>query len=603
MALDDRTLQIFNDAVALHQAGQLDQAKDAYREILSQHTDHAQSIQLLGVIALQEGDQAEAIRLISKAIEFAPNAIDFRNNLGLAWIAKQQYSQAIKVYQEAITLAPQMTELHFNLGVAYQATGAMEMASASYRRAYELDRSAVDALLSSIHVRQYLCDWEGMESECQTVCLALDQIQFGALTQPLSPLSVIALPIPTTSRQQYLAATKWAERSSVPIGRLFKEKLRSYSTPIRVGYISADMRNHPVGWLLPELIESHDRTTFKVFGYRTRSTDDSEIAKRLDRAFDSVSDLSSLSTRQAAQQIADDEIDILIDLQGHTQDDSIAILARRPAAIQVSYLGYPGTLGSPSVDYLIADEYVLPVAQREWYSEKIVSLPGCFMAQDSRTKLATPPTRTELELPEDGIVLCAFSSYHKLTPALMSIWFRAMKGAPKSFLWLRDGPALAMSRIRALAQSQGVTTDRIIFAPMVSRPEHLARQAVADIFLDTFPYNQHSTAADALRVGLPILSLSGDTFASRVAGSLLSQLKLTTMISTSFIDYERKLIELIHSPDKLRDIRNQLRSTLATSKLFDGAHFALQLEAALRKMFAIQEAGHLPRSFSVTETE
>ncbi len=467
------------------------------------------------MIALQEGDHAEAIRFISEAIALAPNAIDFRNNLGLAWIAKQQYSEAIKVYEEAITLSPHMTELHFNLGVAYQATGAMEMASASYRRAYELDRSAVDAFLSSIHVRQYLCDWEGMESECQTVLQAIDQIPFKSDTQPLSPLSVIALPIPTTSRQQYLAASQWAKRSSVPVNQLFKEKRRSNATPIRVGYISADLRNHPVGWLIPELIESHDRTQFKVFGYRTRSTDGSEIAKRLDRAFDFVSDLTSLSTRQAAQRIADDEIDILIDLQGHTQDDSIAILARRPAAIQVSYLGYPGTLGSPSVDYLIADEYVLPIAQRDYYSEKIVSLPGCFMAQDSRTQLANPPTRTALKLPENSIVLCAFSSYHKLTPALMSIWFRAMKAAPQSILWLRDGPVLAMNRIRAFAQSQGVATDRIVFAPTVSRPEHLARQAVADIFLDTFPYNQHSTAADALRVGLPLLTLSGDTFASR----------------------------------------------------------------------------------------
>jgi protein O-GlcNAc transferase len=601
MEMDFEEGKVFRDGVALHQAGQLEQAAVAYRKFLDSNPTHAQAMQLLGVIALQRGDCNEAVRLISHALEINPNQPEYFNNLGLALCELRRYQEAIAIFNRAILIAPAWPELYYNLGTAYQANRSIEQAALAYRRACEVAPNAVDSLLSSIHVRQLLCDWEGLDEDSRKVCMAIDQAPQTLLAREISPLSVIALPIPTTSKQQQIVAKNWSERISFSASTSPFPRYSRSGEPIRIGYLSGDFCDHPVGWLIPELIESHDRTQFAVIGYRTQPTDGSEIAKRLDLAFDTMRDLSRLSPQQSAMQIAEDKIDVLVDLQGYTQGNSLAILARRPSRIQITYLGYPGTLGTSFVDYLITDEYVLPPNQREFYSEGLVFLPGCFMVHDSQATIAHPRTRIELGLPNDEIVLCAFSSYHKLTSRMMGVWLRAMQTLPKSVLWLRTGPESAMLRLRTFAQQNDVDPDRLIFAPLVSRPEHLARQSAADLFLDTYPYNQHSTAADALRNGLPLLTLSGDTFASRVAGSLLTQLGMPELIANSIENYESKLMALIHDPVNLLRIRQNLRSTLKTSSLFDGTRFARYFESAILKMLSIQQSGKAPHSFSVSE--
>ncbi len=603
MAMDFEALQVFRDGVALHQAGQLEKAALAYRKSLASDPNHPQSIQLLGVIAIQQGDYAEAVRLISQALQLDPNQAEYLNNLGLALNELHRYPEAIAVFERAIAMAPAMSELYYNLGIAHQKNGDFEKAALSYSRAFEQSPTALDYLLSAIHVRQYLCEWDGIEEDSRKICLAIDQAQQTPLIHELSPLSVIALPISTTSQQQHIVAKNWSQRASLspctlPVGKHPRSRDR-----IRVGYVSGDLCDHPVGWLLSELIESHDRTQFTVFGYRTRPTDGTEIAKRLDAAFDTVRDLSFLPPAQAAQQIADDQIDILVDLQGYTQGDSLAILACRPSRIQMSYLGYAGTLGTSAADYLIADEYVIPPSQRAFYSERLIFLPGCFMVLNRLATIARPRAREEFGLPEDAIVLCAFSSYHKLTSPMMTVWLRAMQTCPKSVLWLRNGPESAMLRLRDFAQRNGIDPHRLVFAPSVSRPEHLARQAAADLFLDTYPYNQHSTAADALRVGLPLLTQSGDTFASRVSGSLLTCLGMPEMIANSFEEYEHKLTKLMNDPDSLRRMRTNLRSELNKNTLFDVARFARQFEMAMMSAINLHESGEGLQSFCVSEME
>ena len=312
-----------------------------------------------------------------------------------------------------------------------------------------------------------------------------------------------------------------------------------------IAYLSADFHEHATAWLIAELFEKHDHGRFAIYGYSYGPRDDSPLRRRLACALDRFVDVRDLSYAEAARRIAADEVDILVDLKGYTQDARSEIVAFRPAPLQVSYLGYPGTLGAEFMDYILVDDFVVPPEQQPFFTEKLVHLPGCYQVNDSRREIAPrTPSRAECGLPEEGLVFCCFNNSYKITPQVFGVWMELLQAVPGSVLWLLEGNRFMPANLRREAEGRGVAAERLVFAPRKPLPEHLARHRLAALFLDTFPVNAHTTASDALWAGCPVLTLAGETFVSRVAGSLVRSVGLPELITASLEDYRATALRL-----------------------------------------------------------
>jgi protein O-GlcNAc transferase len=369
---------------------------------------------------------------------------------------------------------------------------------------------------------------------------------------------------------------------------------------IRIAYLSGDFRRHPVGHLVVDLLERHDRARFEVIGVSFGPDDRSDLRARIASAFDRFIDVRTRSDREVAQLLLDLRVDIAVDLTGHTKGSRPAILAFRPAPIQACYLGFPGTMGVDFIDYILADATVIPADRQQFYAEKVVQLPDCYLPHDGkRTIAAHTPSRQELGLPE-GFVFCCFNNSWKITPALFDVWMRLLRAVEGSVLWLtRDSPE-AESNLRREAAARGVDPARLVFAGRLPRTEDfLARQRAADLFLDTLPYNAHATASDALRVGLPVLTCRGESFSGRVAASLLEAVGLPELATHSLAEYESLALRLARDPSALRALSERLEQNRATSLLFDTDRLRRHIEAAYRTMWEIWQRGERPRSFAV----
>jgi predicted O-linked N-acetylglucosamine transferase (SPINDLY family) len=419
----------------------------------------------------------------------------------------------------------------------------------------------------------------------------------------ITPFPFIGLPLPTTPRQQLLCARAWSRNYPVAETPLYLLQPRNPGRSqrrLRIGYLSADFRVHSVAYMLPELFEAHDRGRFEVLAYALCGDDGSDIRKRLMRAVDGFRELQSASHQAAAQQIASDEIDILVDLQGYTTYCRTEILAKRPAPIQVSYIGFPGTMGCDFIDYILVDDYVVPTDQQPFFTERLVHLPGCYQVNDSRHEIVHQKMdRQQCGLPDEGVVFCSFNNTYKLTPRMFQLWMQLLQAVPGSVLWLAERNPIATSHLQQQAIHWGVDADRLVFAKQLPIAQHLARQPLADLFLDSFPYNAHATASIALRMGVPLITLSGESMASRVAGSLLRSLGLERGITRSYAEYFDLARQLATQPLELELFRQQLRQKLADSHLFDGQWFAANLEQAFLRMWEHHQAGRAPQPIAV----
>ncbi len=356
---------------------------------------------------------------------------------------------------------------------------------------------------------------------------------------------------------------------------------------IRLGYISSDFRDHPVAVLIVEMIERHDRSRFHVTGYSIGPDDNGALGQRLQAGFDKFVDLRSLSTRQAADRINQDGIDILIDLNGYTRFSRPEILAFKPAPIQVNFLGYPGTMGVDYMDYIIADDVCIPPEYDQFYTEKVVRLPDTYQPNDRKRAVSEhTPTRAQCGLPEEGFVFCSFNNSYKITPDFFALWMKLLAKVPGSVLWLLETNPVVGKNLRRVAAVWGIDPDRLVFAPRLPLAEHLARHRLADLFLDTLPYNAHTTTSDALWVGLPVLTCRGETFAGRVAASLLTAMQMPELIVDSIQDYESTALRLATDPALMSAIRSKLQGNLTTAPLFDTETYIKNFEAALLNMLS-----------------
>jgi predicted O-linked N-acetylglucosamine transferase (SPINDLY family) len=391
------------------------------------------------------------------------------------------------------------------------------------------------------------------------------------------------------------ARNRYPADSRMPVGRASYGHER-----LRLAYVSGDLRNHAVAHLIVGLIECHDRERVEVNAVSFKPPEASGIGRRVHRAFDRFVHVGGRSDADIAAVIRGMEIDVAIDLAGYTEGNRLGIFAHRAAPVQAQFLGYAGTTGTPFMDYILADEVVIPRGEERWYTEQVVRLPNCYLPNDAKREIGAVPSRREAGLPEEGFVFCAFTNAYKINPQIFEVWMRLLTEVPGSVLWLRAMGADTRDNLEREARQRGVASGRLLFAPHVAdMAEHLARQSLADLYLDTLPYNAHSSTCDALWSGIPVLTCAGHSFAARVAASALTAVDLPELITDSLESYRRKARELAQDPEQLRGLRRRLERSRRLAPLFDTAAFARHLEAAYQTMHARAARGEPAAGFSV----
>ena len=471
------------------------------------------------------------------------------------------------------------------------------MASEASQNALQLSPQHEAATQMGIKSRLYICDWRRREEDRNTVANSPKSGIVGALSINLKQL--------VDSEQLSLSVSQLlAGRSRHSTEPLWRGERYNHQK-IRIGYVSTDFRNHPVGRAIVGPLEHHDKVRFEITAISLGPNDDGPIRKRIEAAVDRFIDVNAMSDTEAAAMMRGLEIDIAIDLNGLTGSKRPGILARRPAPLQVNYLGYPGTMALPYIDYIIADPIDIPSENRGYYTEKIAHLPNSYLpCAGVRPVSENRPTRLEQGLPDTGFVFTSFNNVHKLGPEMFSIWMRLLHAVEGSVLWISSAPALAVGNLRRAAAARGITPERLVFARFEDRAEdHVARQSLGDLFLDTLPYNAHSTAGDALWAGLPVLTCQGESFQARVASSLLHAVGLPELVTTSLADYEALALELARNPQRLAAIRQKLADHRQTAALFDTARYVRDLERAYAMMWQRQQSGLPPEGFSLTDAE
>lgn len=557
----------------------------AYETAIAAQPDFAEAHLNLGHLLREEGKTEQAMRAYQRALA------EVRKSLDSAATAEGREDEATATYRQALALTLDLAgTADFEDGIV--APDKLGAAITALRRALAIGPAVPRLLAQLARFRAQACDWSEDEKEAEQVA---DVMRRHART--VHPFDFLARS--SSPADQLLCAQQWLG----DLGRRaadFPHPRPKAPGPIRLGYLSADYREHPVGQVIPELIERHDRSRFAVTGYSYGPDDGGPRRRRLMTAFDRFVDLRTLDNDEAARRIHDDGIDILIDLTGHTANARLRILARHPAPLQVGYLGYPGTTGADFIDYALVDRQIAPPEEQPFFTERLVHLPHSYFAYDTHCAIAEPaPTRAACGLPERGFVFCCFNNSYKLTPAVFDIWMRLLRAVPDSVLWLIQTNPLVSDNLRREAQARAVAPERLVFATRLPFPEHLARHRLADLFLDTLPYNAHTTAADALWAGLPLVTCTGTAFPGRVAGSLLRAVGLPELITTTAAEYEALALALARSGARLAGLREKLALNRKTTPLFDMERLAADIETAYRRMWDLWCAGAAPRSFAV----
>jgi predicted O-linked N-acetylglucosamine transferase (SPINDLY family) len=461
-------------------------------------------------------------------------------------------------------------------------------------RALSLDPGDADATRVGIHARLHSCDWRRREDDKRRITEGLR-----AGLYMISPFFHRAI---CESDAEALAYARfWARAYSQSLEPLWRGE-RYRHDRVRVAYMSVELHD-PTTWLIAEVFEHHDTTRFETTGILLGPGDGSEMRRRIDTAFGHLVSVHAMTDRGAATLLRELEIDIIIDLKGNTGDRRTGILAHRPAPVQVNYLGYPGTMGVHFIDYIVTDRIVIPDEQRVHYSEKVVYLPHCYMPNDNKNRIAErTPSRVEAELPEEGFVFACFNYTYKIGPEIFDVWMRLLHAVDGSILWLRHADTAAMSNLLREARARGIAPDRIVFAPHVpNRDDYFARHRLADLFLDTLPFNAHATANDALWAGLPVLTCRGNTAFARVAASQLHAIGLPELVTSSLAEYEALALALARDPERLTAVRAKLARNRETEPLFDTARVTRNLETAYTIMCDRTQRHEAPESFSVLD--
>jgi predicted O-linked N-acetylglucosamine transferase (SPINDLY family) len=587
---------LYNRAKLLGDAGHLEDALASYDKCLEIMPQFADALNNRGTILDQLGRHDEALAAFDRCLAITPNAHDTLNNRGNLLAKLERNDEALASYDKCITLAPAFTQAWLNVGMLLIKVRRYEEAAKVLGRALELDPRA-DVIGNLVDTRQQLCDWDDLPGLTSKV---LDRVQ---KDEPAATPFVV-MGATDSSRLQLQCARALVAKGYPAAERMLWLGERYTHERIRIAYLSADFRDHPVAYLIAGLFEHHDRAKFETIAISFSPDNAGEMHGRVRNAFEKFVDVRNKNDREVARLLRELEVDIAVDLMGFTKYCRLGILAFRPAPIQVNYLGYPGTIGADYIDYIIGDRYVVPAHLRSGYSEHIVYLPDTFQANDAKRPLpARTPSRAEIGLPERGFVFCSFNNAAKVTPAVFDIWMQLLRQVENSVLWILADSAALTRNLRKEAQARGIVPDRLVLAPRVGYDDYLARYRLADLFLDTLPFNGGTTVSDALWAGLPVVSCSGEAFAARMAGSLLNAIGLPELITQTLSDYERLALKLATDAGMLADIRAKLSRNRATFPLFDTDRFRRHIESAFATMHERHRRGEPPASFSVSSVE
>ena len=574
-----------NLGIARAEQGHIADARSLFEKVLRLEPRSFEAHHSLGSLLARQGELAESIVQFRRGLEVAPDRAHMHHELGAAYIRTGDLDAAIACHRRALELDPGYANAHYALAETLKLQGRLDEAMDSYGRALALKPDHIQALGASVHVRQHLCQWDGIEELWRQVRESIATGSGGLIT----PFSVLSMP--TTPAEQLACARAWAQRELAPFITQRSRPASDLSAPrqrsrLRVGYLSWGFHRHATAYLTAQLFELHDRDRFEVFAYAYGPDDKSAIRARLRSACEHFTDVSRQSYFATAQGIRDDGVDILVDVTGYTLGTRPQILALRPAPIQVNWLGYPGTMGTDCIDYQIADPFIIPEHQEPFYAERVVRLPDCYQVNDRRREVSDRvPGREECGLPARALVFCCFNQAYKILPETFDRWMRILRGVPGSVLWLAEANRWATENLRRAAAERGVAAERLVFAARKDLPEYLAQYRLADLALDTFPYTSHTTASDALWMGCPLVTRTGETFASRVAGSILINAGMRELVTDSAAGWERKVLELATAPGTLANLRRTLDRTRDTLPLFDTPRLVRNLESAYVDMF------------------
>ena len=539
---------------------------------------------------LERGNILRDLKLIDKAlasyeraIQINSNYAEAHSNRGIALRELKRLEEAIVSYDRAIEINPNLAEAYSNLGSALKDLKRLDEALANYKKALELKPDHEYLLGEKLHTKMHICDWQDFETNIAKLLLLISEGKKSSSSFPVLALTDLL----TIHRKvsEIWVNDKYPPNLSLGIipKNLRKEK-------IRIGYYSADFREHPVSYLTVEFFELHNKNQFELIAFYSGAPDSSYIQKRVSSSFDKFINIRHKCDKEIAELSRVMGVDIAVDLTGATSNERVGIFAYRAAPIQLSYIGYLGTMGAEYYDYLIADKTIIPVINQDYYTEKIVYLPN-YQVNDSNRLISDKVfEKVELNLPINGFVFCCFNKNYKIVPSTFDGWMRILKAVPDSILFLYGSNKWAEANLKIEAEKRGVSQTRIVFGNRIEKSEYIARYKVVDLFLDTLPYNAGTTASDALWAGLPVLTCMGESFASRVAASLLNAIELPELITTTQAEYEAKAIELGNNPAKLKAIKDKLERNRLTTALFDTPRFTKHIEAAFTQMYERYQA-------------
>lgn len=563
---------------ALQEAGYLARAEESFRRAIALRQDFSEAYNGLGTTLVGLYRLDEAIDSFDQAISINPNNPEPYNNRGNALRELGNLGGAILEFEAALRIRPEYADVHSNLGYVFIELNQFEKAISSFEYALRIDKDFEYVRGALMLAKLRICDWQNYESDVDS--LLIDLTRRGARCTP--PWAVLALS--DSLAVQRRAAEIWAaDKCPLQDAPISPRSLpdRSSKQKICIGYYSSDFYHHATSFLIVEIIERHDKNQFELIAFHFGPATGDEMQLRVSAAFDSFHDVNGLSDRQVAELSRELGVNIAVDLKGFTQNQRSGIFANRAAPIQVNFLGYPGTMGARYMDYIIADRELIPEASQQYYTESVVYLPNSYQPND-RKRAVSPnvQVRSEQGLPDTGFIYCCFNNNFKINPSVFAAWIDILNSVPDSVMWLLEDNPIASRNLRQAARARGLSSDRLVFAARLPPAEHLARHRLADLFLDTWPCNAHTTASDSLWAGLPVLSFRGESFASRVGASLLTAAGLPELIVDTREQYIAKAIEFGSNPALVEEWKARLLATKMTVPLFDSGLFAQHLEGA-----------------------
>jgi predicted O-linked N-acetylglucosamine transferase (SPINDLY family) len=591
--IPDRVSTLTNLSAAQLKLKKYSEARVAAQKAISVESDNSEAYLNLGLIELDLKNFESAIKFFDKALSLKPDYAEAYSNKGATLNELKRYDEAIAHYDKAISLKPNYHKAWSNKGTTLDCLKRHSESVKCYQKAIELNIKDSYLLGLAHHQMMLVCDWTNYDNKINEIFHLVNKGRKGA--EPFGFQGIASSEELLKKCAEIYSHDKYPQLDNLTKFSQFKHH------KIRIGYLCGEFRNQATSILMTRVWELHDKSIFEIFAFDNGWDDGSKYRQRITRAFNNLFDISRLSDLDAAKLIQENEIDILINLNGFFGLGRQEIFSYRPAPIQVNYLGFPGTMGADYIDYIIADKTLIPLDAQSSYTEKVAYLPNSYQANDRKRLISDRQfTRAELGLPENACIFACFNNNYKITPLVFDSWVKILSLVEGSVLWLLADNPTAKNNLIKEATARGLDSCRLIFAERMPLPEHLARHRQADLFLDTLPYNAHTTCSDALWAGLPVLTLMGSTFPGRVGASLLKAIDLPELITNTQEEYEAMAIELAINPQKLRDIKLKLARNRLTTPLFDTPLFTKNLETIYTKMMERYQADLQPDHITIT---